>query len=157
MAKSRYGTFSSLYMWSKHSWFLGLLRLKEPRIMWKISISTFAHSFLPIERLRVSVQKNKKLSGKFQNFKIVQTLAISGPYWTTHRCVVHLSSGVLFAADNDDARFWGQELKNYSQKLGFFKLAACRNYNPRRLPVASSLFYNFFRFYFTIPMIFEKQ
>ena len=30
--------------------------------------------------LRVSVQKNQKLSGKFQNFKIAQTWAISGPY-----------------------------------------------------------------------------
>ena len=32
------------------------------------------------DHLRVSVQKNQKLSGKFQNFKIAQTLAISGPY-----------------------------------------------------------------------------
>ena len=32
------------------------------------------------ERLRVRVQKNQKLSGKFQNFKIAQTLAFSGPY-----------------------------------------------------------------------------
>ena len=32
------------------------------------------------KRLRVSVQKNQKLRGKFQNFKVAQTLAISGPY-----------------------------------------------------------------------------
>ena len=41
------------------------------------------HSFTyPTEGaiLRVSVQKNKKLRGKFKNFKIAQTLAISGPY-----------------------------------------------------------------------------
>ena len=53
-------------------------------------------NIMPKPNLRVSAQKNQKLSGKFQNFKIAQTLAISGPYWTTYRCVVHLSSGVLF-------------------------------------------------------------
>ena len=61
------------------------------------------------------------------------------------------------SAENDNTRFRNQVLKNYAQKLGIFKLAACRNYNPRRHPVAISLFYNFCRFYFTIPMIFEKQ
>ena len=45
----------------------------------------------------------------------------------------------------------------HAKKLGLFKLAVCRNYNPRRHPVAITLFYNFCRFYFTIPMIFEKQ
>ena len=30
--------------------------------------------------LRASVQKNQKLSGKFQIFKITETLAIGGPY-----------------------------------------------------------------------------
>ena len=42
-------------VWSKHSWSLGILRLKEPRIMWKISISTFADNFLPIQRLRIAL------------------------------------------------------------------------------------------------------
>jgi len=32
------------------------------------------------ENLRVRVHKNQKLSGKFQNFKITQTLAISSLY-----------------------------------------------------------------------------
>ena len=51
----------------------------------------------------------------------------------------------------------GPGIENYAQKLGIFKLAACRNYNLRRHPVAISLLYNFCRFYFTIPMIFEKH
>ena len=36
------------------------------------------------------------MRNKFQNSKIAQTLAISGPYWTIYRSVVHLSNGVLF-------------------------------------------------------------
>ena len=46
--------------------------------------------------LRVRVHKNQELSGKFENFKIAQTLAISSPYWTIYHYGVHLSNGVLF-------------------------------------------------------------
>ena len=38
------------------------------------------HYFKLFTILRVSVHKNQKMRGKFQNFKIAQTLATSGPY-----------------------------------------------------------------------------
>ena len=73
-------------------------------------------NIMPKPNLRVSVQKNQKLSGKFQNFKITQTLTISVPYWTTYRCVVRLSSGDLFRQKmmilDFGARRWKITLKN---------------------------------------------
>ena len=61
------------------------------------------------------------------------------------------------SAENDGTRFRGQALKNQAQKLDILKLTACRNHNPRRHPLAISLFYIFCRFYLTILMTFEKQ
>ena len=87
-----------------------LLKAFQIRLFFNTSIFHF------IGTLRANVQKNQTLSGKFQNFKITQTLAISGPYWTIYRCVVHLSNGVLFRQKmtilDFGARHWKIRLKN---------------------------------------------
>ena len=61
------------------------------------------------------------------------------------------------SAENDNTQFRGQALENQTQKLAILKLTACHNYTPRRHSLEFSLFYNFCRFYFTIPMTFEKH
>ena len=53
----------------------------EPPKLKQLTLKTYTKNITGTQSfLRVRVQKNQKLSGKFQNFKTVQTLAFSGPY-----------------------------------------------------------------------------
>ena len=60
--------------------------------------------------LRASVQKNQKLSGKFQNVEIAQTLAIEILNYLS--LCGSFVKWCFVSAENDDTRFWGQTLKN---------------------------------------------
>ena len=48
------------------------------------------------KQLRARFHKSQTLSGKLQNVKIAQTLAVSGPYRVIRHYVIHLSKNFLF-------------------------------------------------------------